>query len=249
METMNDTEVFANFKNTNRNRLRLESFAIIFGFMIGFSLCYVGTQSGIEGMAFNERFANQKIYPDFMKSAWIMGINGGIWYAVCLCAISQLFFDRISDMASGIKMVLFLLVSSILLYSTALTIATCFHGDIAFITYVLLFRLFDLITIGGLGYQHCLPISFTLFAGRKKAFVGFSQQFLFSRTLFADSSNMVILARDNVHASLTGTFFYRTRRAKSGMLRVKRFLHRKLENFWKWGTIAGKFVPLAQPFL
>ena len=126
------TLVPMNFKKNDRNRLFFEACAIAIGFTIGFALWYATLSSRVGQMAFNERFCDAKIYPDFMKSVWIMGINSGVWYAVCGYAIVQLFFHRISDIASSVRMVLIVFFSFLLLSSAIRLIALCFYSDTQF---------------------------------------------------------------------------------------------------------------------
>jgi hypothetical protein len=104
---------------------------IAIGFVIGFTLWYSAHSSNVNQMAFDERFHNMKIYPDFMKSVWIMGINLGILCAVCLLAILQLFFHRISDIGIGTRIALFSFFSCLLLYSAAFLFSFLLSSEIA----------------------------------------------------------------------------------------------------------------------
>ena len=80
------------YTKIDKKRLFFETSVIVFGFVVGYSLRWVSFPSFLDEMIFTENFHEKTIFPDFMKSFWIIGINDGILCAVCLCTILQLFF-------------------------------------------------------------------------------------------------------------------------------------------------------------
>ena len=128
-------------KKTNRIHLLLEASTLAISFMIGFFLIWFSFD--VDQMNFDETFFNKKIYPDFMRSIWVMGINNGILVAVCLRATFQLFLQRISDIGFATQLAVFWFFSCILFFLFSLIASLIFFSEIN----LFLFWFFPLITV------------------------------------------------------------------------------------------------------
>ena len=149
-----------NFSKTNRNRLFFETSTIVIGFVVGYLLRWLSLPSVVDEMNFDEVFYGKKIYPDFMKSVLVMGITYGILVAVCLLAVLQLFFQRISDIGIGIGIPVFLFFSLLLIFLLAYILNTLFfYSEIN----LFLLLLIPLITIGAL-IANTIYIFYSLFS-------------------------------------------------------------------------------------
>ena len=134
------------FKIIVQNRVLFETGVIAIGFLIGFALLYFNFLSRVSEMDFCEQFHGKKIYPDFMKSVWVMGITYGILIAVLLLAIIQLFFQRISDIDIAVGLPVFVFISWLLLLLFAFINTALFYSELN----VFLLWLFVLVIIGTL---------------------------------------------------------------------------------------------------
>ena len=97
-----------------RIRLFIEICVIAIVFMAVLFLQWSSFPSVVDDMNFDERFANMKIYPAFMKNFWIMGFNHSILLTVVFRAVFQLFLQRPSDIGFGVGLAILLSFSSIL---------------------------------------------------------------------------------------------------------------------------------------
>ena len=113
----------------------------VISFTIGFLLVWFSFD--VDQMNFDEIFFNKKIYPDFMKSIWVMGINNGILIAVCLRATFQLFLRRMSDIGFATGLAVFWFFSCILFSLFTLIVSLIFFSEIN----LLLVWFFPLITV------------------------------------------------------------------------------------------------------
>ena len=134
------------YKKIYQHRLFFEISVIAIGFVAGYSLWWISFPSRVAEMNFDEKFADTRIYPDFMKSVLVMGIHAGILFSVWLRALFQLFLQRVSDISIAVLIPVLLSLSWLLVILLAHVNAIFFYSDFN----LFLIWLIPLIAIGAL---------------------------------------------------------------------------------------------------